>query len=112
MGYLHKAIILGNSALLHALLTLGQDPNSRDEYGATPLHTACFAANTDAIDTLLSFKCNVDLQLQSLLNNHEWTALHIALFSGHAPVALRLLQAGATANIQDETGMTPALILS
>lgn len=55
MGYLHKAIILGNSALLHALLTLGQDPNSRDEYGATPLHTACFAANTDAIDTLLSF---------------------------------------------------------
>lgn len=77
MGYLHKAVIAGNGQLLQTLLDNHVEPDGRDEYGATPLHAACFAANMEAVAALIGAGCTLDAKLHGLLNNREWTALQV-----------------------------------
>ena len=45
-------------------------------------------------------------------NNHYQTALHLAVFNGHADTVRWLVQHGADVNVQDNEGQTPFSIAS
>jgi hypothetical protein len=82
----------GNAARLKKLLGRGVDVNARDGQGRTLLMEAARQGNLDIVQVLID--AGADVNLRS--NDGSLTALALAEWGGHAPVAELLRRAGAT----------------
>ena len=70
------------------------------------LQAAASSGNEKLISYLIEKKFDLDQT-----NQHNWTALFVAIRDGHAESAARLIQAGANLNIPTDTGATPLIML-
>lgn len=94
----------GHITVMERLLLSGADPNTGDVFGWTPLMHAVEQERTDAVVLLLS-------QAQTQVNQRNTdgvTALHRALAQGSSEISRLLVGAGASMDLEDESGRTPA----
>lgn len=91
----------GNNAKLEELLQAGQDINTADEVGYTPLIAAAAAGKADTVRYLLDHGAEVNR-----CNRLQETALMLAAQKGHAEVVSLLLSAGADKTAVDSLGQT------
>ena len=75
---------------------------SKDSQGNTPLHWACYNSSEEAINFLLSFMNDINVQ-----NNEGKTPLHIAVFTEKPSLIKKLIKRGADISIKDKEGKTP-----
>jgi len=81
----------------------GADPNTRDKYGLTPLHSAAISGTPAVVRLLLD--ADADLNARA---NYRWTPLHSAAFGGTSPAVVKvLLDAGADLNARANYRWTP-----
>jgi ankyrin repeat protein len=137
---LHVAAQDSDIAALQLLLAEGENVDSKDDRGWTPLHTAAFGGHTLIVKTLLRHGAAVDAQdhsdrsslaiaadeghndvVEELLRNganvnlsgkNAWSPLNQALMRNHRDAVKLLLDAGANPVGQDEFGFAPLLIAS
>lgn len=69
---------------------LSRATNRLNQFGETPLHTACIAGNIVQVERLIEQKANLNAK-----DYCGWTPLHEACNHGHVEVVERLLSAGA-----------------
>ena len=100
-GSIISAAENGDNAKLEELLQAGQDVNSADEVGYTPLLAAAAAGKADTVQYLLSHGAAVNH-----CNGLQETALMLAAQKGHAQVVQMLLAAGADKSAVDSLGQT------
>ena len=75
---------------------------SKDSQGNTPLHWACYNSAEEAINFLLSYMDDINIQ-----NNEGKTPLHVAVFTEKPSLIKKLIKNGANTNIKDKEGKTP-----
>ena len=135
---LHYAAFSGNIRLLRYLKDQGQDLQAVDKQGNNALLIAVQLKHPDAVQQLISYKCNVnqinskgvsclelglgfddeDTEILEMLlktgvdvnsrNSLGSTALHEAVNRNQANKIKLLLKAGADVKLKDEQGRTPA----
>lgn len=91
----------GDYEKLRKLLRKGNDPNSQDPYGYTPLHYACRQGHARVVDLLLTCGAEVDKQTKG-----GATALHRAAYQGHLKCVQLLLDRNANCTLADSDGKT------
>lgn len=91
---LHQAARTGNVALLRARLQAGDNPNSRDAAGRTPMMYAVSAGQVSAERVLLASGANVNAR-----DVNGVTALIAAAEKGYSKSTALLIQAGANVNL-------------
>jgi formylglycine-generating enzyme required for sulfatase activity len=96
-----NAVRAGDIAKVEAAARSGTDLNRRDAGGATALHHAAFAGQTDIVRFLLDHNANVDLA-----DADDYTPLQIAVLHGRVEIAKLLLEHGADPNAKRRGGMT------
>lgn len=84
------------------LLEKGARVNSRDNYGNTPLHDACYSGHMDIVIILLEGGANINSK-----GKFGWTPLHWASYSGNKEMALLLIDRGARISTKTNCGYTP-----
>ncbi len=94
----------GHIAVMDQLLLVGADPNMGDVFGWTPLMHAVEQRRPDAVLLLLN---RPDVAVDER-NTDGVTALHRAVAQGFAKISRMLVQAGASVDLKDESGRTPA----
>lgn len=125
---LHLAAAAGRKDVVELLLVTGADANavnnarltpldlarskgrddtvqlleSREKYGATPLHLAAHDGNKEAVEALIAEGADVNAQTKN-----GSTALHLAAAEGRNDVAVFLLRKGADVNAVNSEGFTP-----
>eukprot|EP01134_Creolimax_fragrantissima_P004316 CFRG4316T1 len=90
--------------MVEMLLKRGAHIDTRDDWGQTPLHQACYAGNLEVVNILVSYGADV--------NDRDWTwgqnALHWATIKGRDETIKFLLEQGMNVNVMDEDkGMYP-----
>jgi ankyrin repeat protein len=74
--------------VIHKLIELGADPNSRTSTGACPLHVACQWGQLEAVEALVIG--GGDLSARTL-DGHHLLGTHgrpISLFNGRTPIQI------------------------
>jgi len=94
----------GHVAVMEQLLLVGADPNMGDVFGWTPLMHGVEQERADAVVLLLS-QANIQVNQR---NTDGVTALHRALAQGFWEISRLLVGAGASMDLEDESGRTPA----
>jgi ankyrin repeat protein len=84
------------------LLEHGADPNKEDQYGITPIGTACSSGAERVIDLLVKAGAKVDH-----LSKDKATALHECFYRGNTPCLRQLLKHNPDPSIRARTGKTP-----
>jgi ankyrin repeat protein len=97
---LHDAALVGEAELAAVLIRSGADPDAKEPEGHTPLYRARAGNMARA---LLAAGATVDVASGPT----RGTALHQAARRGYVPVALALLDHGATIDARDANGQTP-----
>lgn len=95
----HEASADGDLPALRQIIA--DDPQSvtdLDDRGGSPLHSACFAGELEAVRLLLD--CGADVRLR---NRWQETPLHEAAKEGWEPVVALLLEQGAAVDIEART---------
>ncbi|KAH0538561.1 hypothetical protein FGG08_004849 [Glutinoglossum americanum] len=92
----------GHETVVAMLLEKGNDPNSKDERGRTPLAWA--ARNGHEAVVMLLLEENVD---QNSQDKWGWTPLSLAAAMGQEAVVQLLLGKGANPDTEDKNGLTP-----
>jgi ankyrin repeat protein len=87
--------ILFNSPYKNTLYAKNKDSN-------TPLHVAAYYGRANAVETLCSYKADVNER-----GKFGWAGVHYAAWEGHGEVLSLLLEQGANVNVCDEDGNTP-----
>jgi len=134
--YLHRAVMLGDEALVELLLSHGADPDVSDDRGRTALHCAVFTdqrriaglliskgASPAAADRLgytplcLSARDGLIEMAELLLssgadidfhqNGSRLTPLHRAVCEGHTDMVKLLVRKGADINRKDSQELRP-----
>lgn len=106
---LHIACVKNMQSLAKKLIKLGASIDARDHHGYSPLHYAAIKDSKDVTDVLLAHikgLSNSSYHIDAR-NHYNVTPLMISLKQGSLLVALRLMQAGASVNSQNELGSTP-----
>ncbi|CAM9440385.1 unnamed protein product [Ectocarpus sp. 12 AP-2014] len=132
----HRAVELGDLAVVKRYLDAGGDPEKKDEkYGAAPVHWAALRGRPDALSLLLERGGDVESRTStdgtplvwgcmggnatvvrlllerganiSAKTKGKGTALHHATHSGHPEVVALLLQNGANPRVEDNRGDRP-----
>ena len=86
-----------------ALLKFGADPNSTNNEGYSPLHTAVCKRNLSLVTNLLKFGANPNLQNRYL----KRTPLHLCIYNRSTPEILyALIHFGASQQIKDARNLT------
>lgn len=88
-----SAARLGDSRQLADLLDRGIAPDTVDKQGNSLLILAAREGQLDAVDTLLKYRARIDYR-----NLAGDSALMLAVLRGHAAVAEKLIEAGASVN--------------
>lgn len=102
MTALHHAAFMGHNNIIEFFLELGQEINSTDKYGRTPLALALVKKHEDTAKLLLKKGATTVSSVPGAV-----TPLHIAVFHGLKEIALLLLRAGADVNAEGIGGVTP-----
>ncbi len=98
-----EAAEYGDAKKVKTLLEAGgADPNTKDEYGSTPLHWAALKGHLDVVELLLKHGADPNVK-----DEDGSTPLHDAAWNGHADVVELLLKHGADPNTKNEYGKTP-----
>ncbi len=106
---LRAAAAKGDVRCLRELLRRGEDPNTQDEHGETPLHYVALSCEfigeplcVNAAKVLLDYGADPNAR-------DEWgvTPLHQAASGGHTELVKLLLDRGADPNAIDNFGVTP-----
>ena len=85
-----------------AVVSTGAVPNTRDEFGRTPLHDAAAAGALKAVRALLDAGADA-----RVADDYGTTPLHLACRRGHIAIARLLLERGADVNARSAAGATP-----
>lgn len=94
---------IGDGNIIRLLLKCGVNPNTRNEYGESPLHLAATHGHAIAIKILLN-STNVDKGVRDV---YDCTPLHGAAAQGHLPaVKVLLSERGIDINAKDSIGAT------
>ena len=123
---LHLAAMNGDTEIVEALLAVGLDPNARNAYGSTPLHSAVIFARMpsyfpvnlvgfgfDENDREESIK---DLMIELLVDSgadpnvrdaYGISPLYLATRFADTEIVMVLLEVGANPNIRDSFGNSP-----
>ena len=91
-----------NKAGAKLLLDRGGNPNTADESGNTPLHTAALRDNQDMVKLLMDRGA-----VPNVVGEKGVTPLHLAARNGHSDVVQLLICGGADSNKTDDEGRTP-----
>lgn len=94
-----KAATAGDLAAMEALLRLGANVNSENNYGQRALHNASSTGQTDAVEFLLRNGAQIHAKTKA-----GDTALLVAARNGHPQVVDMLLKEGAVANASNADG--------
>lgn len=86
IGALHVAAMHGSPKMLNVLLTLGADPEIRDENNYTPLHYAAARGHQNTLLLLMHAGAKV-----TAVTNDKSTALHLGCLNGHLNCVKALL---------------------
>ena len=92
----------GDLIKVQTALEKGANPNTKDEYGWTPLHWAAFWGRVKIVKLLL--ECGADPKAK---DNIGLTPLHIAAQEGRVKIVKLLLECGADPWIADNGGHIP-----
>ena len=84
------------------LLEAGAKPNTADESGNTPLHSASLRGNKEMVELLMDRGAN-----PNVIDMNGKTPLHLAARNGHSDVVQLLVNKGANLNKTDNEGRTP-----
>jgi len=133
----YEAAEIGDKAAVEKFLADGTSPDSKDQFGATPLHYAAAYGQAEVVELLLAKGANVDAtnpgggtplgeaamgvgrseEVARLLiasgadvnarNRDGRTVLHKAVMSANPGVLEVLLSNGADDRVKDKDGMTP-----
>lgn len=107
---LFKAVAIGDTSQVHALLHSGADCNARNDEGATLLMQAAQNGNLEMVKALI--ESGADL---NLTDPQGWTALMKALYNhelnrGFPEVVQTLIDAGAGIETQIGYGIRPLML--
>jgi truncated hemoglobin YjbI len=103
---LQESAAAGNLSVTELLLSLGADPNARDNSGHTPLYSAgneCTAGGGDVVRALVRAGADVNASDGA----KRCTPLHMAARRGNVEIAGALLDCGANIEARDKSGDTP-----
>lgn len=95
---------LGDIAQVTKFLKDGDSPDSKGDFGVTPLMRAAFRGNTDIIQLLMESGAYVNAA-----DVGGETALHLAAKNGHADAVKALLYYGAYIDVPDKENWTPLM---
>ena len=98
---------LGQLSELKQLLTSGQNPNTKNKQGQTPLEKAASSGQLEAVKMLLAFGADPNLYGHSL-----HSPLAAACWDGQTQIAKLLLEAGANPSPPDPFSPIYAAVLS
>lgn len=77
--------------------------NVVDNKGSSPLHWAAYSGSYNAVNFLISWNANLNLQDTDTLV----TPLHLATMQANSRIVRKLLMKGADRSIKDSCGKTP-----
>ncbi|MBA3032385.1 MAG: ankyrin repeat domain-containing protein [Gammaproteobacteria bacterium] len=97
----------GNIPLMELFVERGADLNRINRQGETALMLAAWKGKRAAMQWLLERGAAPN---RSNRAEREWTALHYAVFAGHAELTERLLTAGADVNARSTNGSTVVMM--
>ncbi|HUR19261.1 MAG TPA: ankyrin repeat domain-containing protein [Vicinamibacterales bacterium] len=95
------AAMRGDADTVRTLVRQGADVNAAQADGMTALHWAALNGDLKMADVLLVAGAGTE----SLTRNGGYTPLHLAASRGHAPVIMRLLEAGSKPKAVTATGV-------
>ncbi|XP_044229377.1 ankyrin repeat domain-containing protein 2 [Thunnus albacares] len=98
---LHRASMVGHTAVIQMLLENGAEINFKDQLGFRAIHWACRGGNLAVVKALKSH--GADLNIRDKLYS---TPLHVATRTGNTIIVEYLLECGAKLNCQDREGDT------
>ncbi|MBL7880740.1 MAG: ankyrin repeat domain-containing protein [Chryseobacterium gambrini] len=102
---LFKLIVLEKSKELEDFLKSQKvDLNQKDEFGDTPLYTACTSSNFEIVQILLKYPQNINEQCTG-----KCTSLYSAVQKRKTDIVKLLIEKGADVNIADKYGNTPLI---
>jgi len=103
---LPDACFLGEVKRVRELLDEGHDVNAPDEFGWAPLHRAVESGNVQLLKLLIEEGADCDA-----LTPAKSTAFHIAALHGYCDMAIELIEADETPNVNEENinGSTPIM---
>jgi uncharacterized protein len=78
--------------------------NITNKYGNTPLFEACQKGNLEAVNLILNFSDNVEINKRCI---EDYTPLHSAAQGGHTEIVTMLINKGADVNVKESNGNTP-----
>lgn len=99
---LHQAVLSGDTAQVHALIT-PEKINEKDDNGMTAIQLAIRESNVEIIKILISNDADVNIAV----TRAKLTPLHVAAFGNNAEVANLLVTNGADVNQLDKDGASP-----
>lgn len=85
----------GDDAVMARLIHEGQDINSRDRHGQTPIMLAAVHGYNKLVDMLIAHHADLDVTAK-----HGLSALMLAVINGHVDVATGLVKAGANLGLR------------
>ncbi|MDO9243109.1 MAG: ankyrin repeat domain-containing protein [Rhodocyclaceae bacterium] len=97
----------GNVPLMELFIDRGADLHRTNRHGETALMLAAWKGRRAAMQWLLERGAQVNRANRA---EREWTALHYAVFAGHAELTDRLLEAGADVNARSTNGSTVVMM--
>ena len=99
MTALHWAVLQEDAEMVRRLLEAGADVDATTQYGVSPLEIACQRGDAETVGQLLTAKPRLD-------SPGVRSPLMTAARQGSLQVVDRLLNAGASAEVTDESGQT------
>jgi hypothetical protein len=105
--FLHEAAAAGNAPTTELLLSLGADPNARDNSGHAPLYSLANECSVDGGATTVRTLAHAGADINAADGVKRCTPLHMAARRGNLPIAEALLDCGANIEARDSAGDTP-----